>query len=140
MTALGTRALRLFIDGTEFTSSVSNVRLVSAESDNDFVTFAQAAAGGARDYTLEMTLAQDTETTSLWYYAWAEAGVDQTCVIWPNGGTVESTTTPAIRGTVTVKEPDGDFLGGEANASTTARFTVDVAWPFTAKPTIDVTS
>ena len=38
-------------------------------------------------------------------------------------------------GTVTIQEPDGDLLGGEANASTSAKFTVEVSWPFTAKPT-----
>ena len=35
---------------------------------------------------------------------------------------------------VTIKEPDGDLLGGEADASTTARMTIEVSWPFNEKP------
>lgn len=141
MPTLGTRKLVLRVDGTDFTDSVSDVRIVSGEKDSDFMSFTEAAAGGAREYKLAMTLKQDTSTTSLWYYAWAESGTDQAVEIWPNGynGGEESTTYPKISGTVTITEPDGDFLGGEANKSSTAVFVTEVEWTFTAKPTIDVT-
>lgn len=138
MPSLGTRSLVLRVDGTDYTDSVSNVRITSAESASDFVSFAAAAAGGARDYKLAMTLKQDTSTTSLWYKAWSEAGTDVTYEVWPNGynsGTA-STTYPKFSGTVTLAEPDGDFLGGEANASNTAAFMMDVEWALTAKPTL----
>jgi hypothetical protein len=39
----------------------------------------------------------------------------------------------ALHLTVTIKEPDGDFLGGEANASTTAKFTFDFAFDAPAR-------
>lgn len=145
MPVLGTRRLRLFVGAvpTEFTDSVSDVRIVSGEKDTDFVSFAEALAGGAREYTLAMTLKQDTATTSLWYYAWNSAGDDIAVEIWPNGQnttdpTVPTATYPKISGTVTITEPDGDFLGGEANQSATAVFTTEVEWKFTAKPTMAI--
>lgn len=141
MPALGTRRLKLFVDSTEYTSSVSNVRIVTGESESDFVDFAAAAAGGARDYKLAVTLAQDTSATSLWYMLWAEAGTDVTYEVWPNGQnstapTTPTTTYPKFHGTLTLVEPDGDFLGGEADPSNTARFTTEVELPLTAKPTL----
>ena len=139
--ALGTRRLRLFVDGVNFTADVSNVRITSAESDSDFVSCAAAAAGGARDYALDVTMAQDTSTTSLWYKLWSSAGSDVAFEVWPNGQatvapTTPTTTYPKFSGTLTLIEPDGDFLGGEANASNTARFTTEVELPLTGKPTM----
>lgn len=138
MPDVGTRALVLRVDDTDFTSSVSNVRLTAGDQTTDFLSFAQAAAGGAREYKLAMTMKQATDTTSLWYYAWSESGSDVAVEVWPNGynGGVASTTYPKVSGTVTIVEPDGDFLGGAANKSTTAKMTMDVEWTFTAKPTI----
>ena len=37
--------------------------------------------------------------------------------------------------TANVREPNGTLIGGEADASTTKRMTVEVEWPLTAKPT-----
>lgn len=140
MPTLGTRKLVLRVGGTAFTDSVSNVRITAGEKDTDFVSFADALAGGARDYKLAMTMKQDTASSSLWYFAWSQAGTDVAVEVWPNGynsGTATATY-PKITGTVTITEPDGDFLGGEANASNTAVFTTEVEWVFTAKPTLAI--
>lgn len=140
MPTLGTRKLILKVGGTDYTDSVSNVRIVSGEKDTDFMSFLEASQGGAREYKLALTLKQDTSTSSLWYYAWSVAGTDVAVEVWPNGGGVtESATTPKVTGTVTIVEPDGDFLGGEANKSNTAVFTTEVEWTYTAKPVLDIT-
>jgi hypothetical protein len=147
MAALGTRAL-VFEAATEaapstfvdYTAAVSNVRFVPAESDTDFVTFADAAAGGAREYTLALTMVQDLASTSLWMKTYAETGDDVPVKVWPNGkpvGGTPTTTQPVVTATVQVTEPDGDWLGGEADASVTQRFTTEVEWKCTAKPVID---
>jgi hypothetical protein len=139
MPDVGTRKMVVRVDSTDFTDSVKSAKIVAGDKDSDFMSFAEALAGGARQYTLALTLKQATDTTSLWYYAWAQAGTDIAVELWPNGrpsnGTATSTQ-PKVSGTVTVVEPDGDFLGGEANKSTTAKFTTDVEWIFTAKPTL----
>ncbi len=140
MPDVGTRKLVLRVDSTDFTDSVKDVRIVAGDKDSDFMSFAEALAGGARQYALALSMKQSTDTTSLWYYAWSEAGTDVAVEVWPNGygaAGAASTDKPKISGTVTIVEPDGDFLGGEANKSTTAKFTTEVEWIFTAKPTLD---
>lgn len=138
MPVIGTRKLKLKVGATDFTDAVSDVRITAGEKDSDFISFADAALGGARDYALKLTMRQDTAAASLWYYIWGSAGTDVAVEVWPNGGTVASVTNPKITGTVTITEPDGDLIGGEANASNTAVFTSEVEWKFTAKPTLVV--
>lgn len=133
MTALGTRKLTLTVDGTVRTAEVSAVRLVSAEADSDFVTFADADAGGLRAYTLTFTAVQDPAAGSLWDEVWTNAGDDVPFVLAPNGGPVGANA-PTFTGTATITEPDGDLLGGEANKSNTARMTFECAWQCLAKP------
>lgn len=135
MAALGTRLLTMTIDGAEVAPEVSSATIRSAETDSDFVSFADAAAGGSRTYTLALTLVQDAASGSLWDQIWTAAGSDVPVLVRPYGNAVASATEPHFSGTVTITEPDGDLLGGEADPSTTARFTTEVEWTFTEKPT-----
>lgn len=135
MAALGTRKLTLSIDGDEVAPEVSSAVIRSAETDSDFISFADAAAGGGRTYVLALTFVQDAEAGSLWDKVWAAAGTEVDVVVRPYGNAVVSATQPHFEGTVVITEPDGDLLGGEADPSTTARFTTEVEWTFTAKPT-----
>jgi len=145
-TIIGTRRTKLFLGATptEFTAEVSNVRITTGESDDDFMSFAQALTGGARDYFLALTLRQDTAAASLWYYIWDSAGDDVAYEFWPNGQNTTAPTTPTatypkVSGTVTITEPDGDLLGGEANKSATAVNVCEAEWKCTAKPTLAIT-
>jgi hypothetical protein len=145
-TIIGTRRTLLFLGAglDEVSAQVSNVRITSDEADSDFMSFVEARSGGARDYKLALTMRQDTATDSLWYYVWNLAGTDVAYEFWPNGQNSTSPTTPTatypkLSGTVTITEPDGDFLGGEANRSSTAVNTVEVEWQCTAKPTLAIT-
>lgn len=131
MALIGTRTLKIEVDGTEYTAQVSNCRVTSAEGDSDFVTFADAAAGGSRQYQLEGTAGQDAAADSFWDIVYSQVGADLPVTIMPYGNAAPSATEPHFTTTITVKEPDGDFLGGEANASTTAKFTFDFAFPCT---------
>lgn len=134
MAFLGTRALLLSIGGTDYTAQVSNCSIDSAAADSDFTTFADAAAGGARQYTLSFTAVQDPSVGSLWDKVWTTAGTAVAVIVKPAGGAAASAATPWFSGNVTIVEPDGTLLGGAADASTTARMTFDCAWVFTAKP------
>lgn len=141
MPVIGTRKARVYVDSTEFTDSVSTAKITTGEKDTDFVSFADAALGGAREYKFVLTLKQDTSTTSLWYYIWNEAGGEVTVDFWPNGQasvnpTTPTTTYPKFSGTVTITEPDGDLLGGDADASVNGVMVAEVEWTFTAKPTL----
>lgn len=136
MTALGTRSLTLTIGGEEVTAQISNCRIVSGAADSDFVSFADANSGGSRVYRLQGTASQNMETGSVWDQIWNHAGETVAAVVKPNGGAAATPATPSFSGNVIITEPDGDLLGGEANASATAKFTIDFDWEFTAKPTM----
>jgi hypothetical protein len=138
-TVIGTRKTVLKVATTDFSDHVSKVVITSGEKDSDFMSFTEALAGGARDYTLELTIKQDTAAASLWYYIWGSAGTDVAVEFWPCGVTSPAAAaTPKFSGTVTVREPDGDMLGGEANRSNTAVNVSTVKWQFTAKPTLTI--
>ena len=135
MAQLGTRLLKLEIDAVERSAEVSNARITSGESDSDFLTFADAAAGGARQYNLSFTAAQDAVAATLWDLIWTGAGDEVDGTFIPYGNAVPSATQPHYEFTAVVSEPNGDLLGGEANTSVTARFTIDCEWKLTGKPT-----
>jgi hypothetical protein len=134
MSAIGTRSLTLSIDGDDVTAEVSTATITSGDSKADFVSFADAAAGGSREYGLNLKFIQDATNTSLWNQVWSHAGEDIAVIVRPYGNIAASATQPFFEGTVTISEPDGTLLGGDADASTSARFIVEVTWIFTAKP------
>jgi hypothetical protein len=137
MAAIGTRLLKIQI-GTppvEYNMEVSNAEVDSAETDSDFVSFADAAAGGGRDYTLKFTAVQDAATASLWDQVWTTAGDEVDVTMCPYGNATATPTEPQFTMTAVVSEPDGTLLGGDADASTTAKFTIECEWKLLAKPT-----
>lgn len=136
MADIGTRKLTLEIDGTDYTPEVSVASVGSAESDSDFVTFADAAAGGARDYVVNLTIKQDAAAGTLWRQIWDNAGDDVPFTVAPYGNATPTVGEPHFEGTCTITEPDGVFLGGEANKSNSARMTIEVVFPCTGKPTM----
>lgn len=135
MAGIGTRKLTLSVDGSDVTAEISKGVITSNDAGSDFTTFADTAAGGKREYRLEITAVQDAETGSLWDKVWTAAGSSVDFVLDPYGGGAPTPANPQYEGTCTITEPDGDFLGGEANSSTSARFVFSVAWVCDAKPT-----
>jgi hypothetical protein len=136
---LGTRALKLSIDGVDYSNAVSTVKVTSGESDSDFLTFKAASEGGNRQYKLALTLAQDIASASLFRLILDQAGDEVDVVVRPNGGTTASSTQPQFTFTAIVAEPDGDFIGGDADTSTTARFTTEVEWEILERPVLVTT-
>lgn len=139
MAGIGTRKVKIEVDGTEYTASMSNARFTSGEGDTDFLTFAQAAVGGSRAYRFQGVAVQDAASGSLWRKIWDSAGDEVTVTLMPYGNATPSVGEPHFEGTAIISEPDGDFLGGEANASSTARMTVEISWELTGKPTMVTT-
>lgn len=135
MSGIGSRLLTLTIDAVEVTAQVSKAVITSNDAGSDFTTFADAAAGGAREYRLEFTAVQDAVAASLWDKVFSSAGDSVPFVLSPYGNAVPTPAEPAFEGTCTITEPDGDFIGGSADKSTSARFTFDCAWVLDAKPT-----
>lgn len=135
MAALGTRSLKLSLGGTDYTAQVSKGVITSNPADSDFVTFADAANGGAREYKLEAVAVQDAATGTFWDKVWTAAGTTVAGVLMPYGNTAPSVTQPHYAFNAVITEPDGDLIGGEADSSATARMTIEVSWTLTGKPT-----
>lgn len=135
MAAIGTRLLKLSIGANDVTAQVSVAKITTGESDADFVTFADAAAGGARDYKLVFTAVQDAVTGTLWDRVWSSAGTTVAGILMPYGNTTASVTQPHFSFNAIITEPDGDLLGAEADPSATARAVIECEWALTAKPT-----
>lgn len=131
MAITGTRKLKIEVDGDEYTAEISNCRFTSAAGDSDFTTFEDAANGGGRQYQLVGTAGQDPAADSFWDLVYSQVGADLPVTLMPEGNAIPSPTQPHFTSTATISEPDGDFIGGEANASTTAKFTFDFAFDCT---------
>ena len=78
---------------------------------------------------------QDMATGTLWDKVWTATGTSVAYILKPYGNTTGSPTQPHYSGNATITEPDGDFIGGEADASTSARMTFECSWVLDAKPT-----
>jgi hypothetical protein len=135
MAQLNKRSMVVTVAATDYTAQVSVCALRSRKKDSDFVTFADAAAGGAREYYQAITMVQDLATGTLWDKIWTVPGTSVAVLLKPYGNAVASAAQPHYSGNLTITEPDGDLIGGEADASVSARNTVEVEWVWDAKPT-----
>lgn len=135
MAAIGTRKLKLEVDGDERNAEITTAKLTTAESDTDTLTFAEAEGDGGNDWFLNIVMLQDAATGTLWTEVWDNSGDDIPFTFMPYGNAVATTAEPHFEGIATIKLPDGDVLGTEANRSSTARATVEVSWKCLAKPT-----
>lgn len=134
MTALGTRLLKLKLGDNEVTAELTSAKISSRAADASRQTFAAAAAGGARTYSLDFTAEQDTSTDSVWDTIFSNAGTTVEVVLNPYGVDTATTDTPFFTGTVLVVDPDGDYIGGDANSATDAAWLISGSWDFLAKP------
>src|SRR6266498_392283 len=112
MAGIGTRLLKMTISGTERNAECATAEILSDESDSDFVTFADAAAGGARAYKLHVVAVQDAAVGTLWDLVWASAGSSVACILKPYGNATASAAQPHYSFNAVVTEPNGTFLGG----------------------------
>lgn len=139
MSRVKPRLIELMVDAVDVSDQISRAVIGSAAADGGFLSFAAARSGGDRDYTLNMTIAQDHAVGTLWDLIWTGAGTEVDGVYAPFGNAAPSADEPHYNFTAIVSEPDGDFLGGEATLSNSAVATIQVSWKLTGKPTKDVT-
>lgn len=138
MAKISGRLLTLEIDGTDYSDQVSKAVVTSGEADSDFTSFADAASGGSREYKLTLTIAQDLAAGTLYREIVDNPGDTVPWTIAPYGNAVASATEPHWEGNAVIAEPDGDFIGTEADKSTTKVATIEVEWSCTARPTLVV--
>lgn len=136
MAALGKRLLKIEIDGVAYEGQVSSARITAGDADTDFLTFADAATGGAKEYTLTGTIVQDLAVGSLWREMWDNTGDTVPFTLMPYGNSTPTAGQPHVEGSAIISLPDGDVVGGDASTSASDLMSVEIAWVCTAKPTL----
>lgn len=134
MASLGTRQLVITVGGTDYTAQVSNCEITTQPADSDVTTFAEAASGGAREYRLKFVALQDLAVGTIWDKVWSAAGSTVAVLVKPYGNAAASAAQPHYSGNVTIVEPEGTLIGGDADSATSSRWTFEAEWVFTAKP------
>lgn len=142
MSAIGGRKVNVKITGGSpasllFAGYLTNARFNSADSQNDTLTFFDASQGGAKDWFFQGSALQDdgADGSAFWTFVENNVGASVGVTIMPQGNTTASSTQPHRTATCTVAEFDGDYFGGEANASATFKTTFDFSWAADSKPT-----
>lgn len=117
----------------DYKCDVTACTITNEEADSDVTTFCDAAAGGARQFFLNLTGVQSTDAASLWSYIWDHAGEVVTFLYAPHGNAAASATQPHFTGSVRVgPKPE---IGGEAGAGNT--YTFESQWEIEGTPELD---
>lgn len=111
-TRVGGKKLTMTIGGVEIHAEASAVAMKNEEASSDVTTFADAQEGGARQFYIEGTAVQSTDSASFWRYVWANTGETAAFILRPHGNVISTSDQPHFSGTLTIgPKPD---LGGEA--------------------------
>lgn len=89
--------LTMEADGGAVASVADDVKqfeLTAEDADEGDLTFAEAAAGIAADWTLKLTGIQSNDAASLWEFLWSHAGGDVDVILGPHGNAVPTATKP----------------------------------------------
>lgn len=121
---------------TDRSAELSKIEFHSNPSEAEFTSFEEGRAGGARDYTAELTMTQDHAASSLWTTIFDNAGTTLNGVYNPYGPAVTEPTVaqPFFGIKAVVSEPEGLLMGGEATNSQRAVASIEVVWELEGKP------
>jgi hypothetical protein len=135
MARIGTRSLLLAIDGTDRTDEVSTALITSTtKSTTRALADGQVGEMQIREYRLEVTTPQDP--AGLWGFVWANAGTLQDFYLAPEGNATATASQPHWSGVLSLTEPEGNFLGGAADASRRRILTASMSWLILGRPTM----
>lgn len=91
---------------------VKACRITSEDKDDSDLTFAEAAEGDTKDYTVTVTAIQSTATGSFWRLLWEKPGTEFAVVYGPHGNAVPTEDKPHFL--FTAKSDGRPEIGGEA--------------------------
>lgn len=128
------RQLALQFDATDYWADATACTLDNEEAEGDVTTFADAAEqGGARQYFLNITAVQSTDTESFWRYVWEHTGEDVPFIYAPHGNETPTEAQPHFTGNCTIGPRPA--IGGEAGRETT--FTFETRFDVDGVPVMD---
>lgn len=122
------------VEGVSYVEDATSIVLTHEEADDDEVTFADAAAGGAYEWKMAITAIQATDAVSLHTFFWAHAGEEVDFIFAPHGNAVASATQPHYLGTIQLSKKLPD-VGGDADSTWTFEMELDVVGALTKKVT-----
>lgn len=138
MARVNPRLITLEVDGVDRSDEISSGIIKSAKAARDFMSYAEARGAGARDRTLELTIAQDPAAGTLYNLVLTAPGTLVTGTYTLFGNEDPSVAQPHGTFEAKIMEPDGDYFGAPATDDVNAVATIDVSWPITAW-TLDTT-
>lgn len=103
--------------GKDVDDDVKQIRITSEDKDDSDLTFADAASGDTKDYSVELTARQSTAAASLWRMLWDNPGGVFNIVYGPHGNVTPSADKPHF--TFTAKADGQPEVGGEATREKT---------------------
>lgn len=122
--------LRLGTPARDHWADITSWNLYNEEADSDVTTFADAAGGGARQWKLDLSAIQSTDTESFWSYVWANSGETVVFAVAPHGNSTATAAQPHFTGSLKIgPQPN---IGGEAG---TGAFTFDSTHEVQGTPT-----
>lgn len=117
----------------DYWCDVTAVTLTNEEGDSALTTFCDAAAGGKRQFFLNITGVQSTDPDSLWRYIWDHVGETVGYTYAPHGNAEASVAQPHFIGTVTIgPRPE---IGGEAGIDT--EYSFETQWKVVGTPVLE---
>ncbi len=127
------KALGLTIGGVDYWADITACEFDNEEADGDVTTFADAAAGGARQHFATISAIQSTESASFWRTVWANSGLEAAFKYAVHGNTEATSDQPHLTGTLKIGPKPK--LGGEAGATNT--FTFETRFDVNGEPVLD---
>lgn len=106
----------------EYDTDLKKVEITSEDKDDSDLTFAEAALGDLKDFTLAITALQRTVTGSLWRFLWDNPGAEIDIVYGPSGNAAATEAKPHFA--MRVKNGGKPTVGGEAR-KTKDRYSFD---------------
>lgn len=124
-------SLSLTINSVEYNMDLTSANIVSEDADSGATTFADVAAGGGKDWFLDVAAVSDYGTGSLWNYIWSNAGTTGVAfMLKPYGNSAASAAKPHFSGTLVV--PGKPNIGGTADEV----FTFETRFELEGEPTM----
>ena len=126
-------ALGLTIGGVDHWIDITSALFDNEEASSDVTTFADAAAGGARQHFVTIGAIQSTQSGSFWRMVWANSGTNAAYKYAVHGNSLATADEPHLTGTLRIGPKPA--LGGEAG--TTNTFTFETRFDIDGEPVLD---
>lgn len=109
--------LSLKFDTLQVNAEAGNFVLENEEADGGYTTFADVAAGGARQWFITIEALTQTDATKWWRFLWDNTSEEVTFTFAPHGNSVATADQPIFTGTAVVgaQPPIGGAAGEEWN-------------------------